>query len=156
MAKEIIVVSSDSSTDEDTIQGPLITSVPKEGPSITSVPKKRPSIARVPKQEPLQELLEWYGYDTVEEYLEDTFLIAHTRIPQTRIALMRIPLMNLTLQSIKVKNKQEKDKIGTKPDKKREAWRSPEKSRAVSVTRARKTKQDVKRRAENAKFTKAY
>nr|GFA15612.1 copia protein [Tanacetum cinerariifolium] len=35
-----------------------------------------------------------------------------------------------------VRNKQEKDKIETKPDqikKKREAWRSPEKSRVVSV-----------------------
>nr|GEX21954.1 RNA-directed DNA polymerase, eukaryota [Tanacetum cinerariifolium] len=37
-----------------------------------------------------------------------------------------------------VKNKREKDKIGTKPDqikKKQEAWRSPEKSRAILVTR---------------------
>nr|GFA48793.1 hypothetical protein [Tanacetum cinerariifolium] len=42
-----------------------------------------------------------------------------------------------------VKNKREKDKIKTKPDqikKKREAWRSPENSRAVSVDRARKTR----------------
>nr|GEY10152.1 hypothetical protein [Tanacetum cinerariifolium] len=39
-----------------------------------------------------------------------------------------------------VRNKQEKDKIGTKPDqikKKREAWRSLEKSRVVSVDRAK-------------------
>nr|GEZ56467.1 ribonuclease H-like domain-containing protein [Tanacetum cinerariifolium] len=58
-----------------------------------------------------------------------------------------------------VKEYQEKDKIGTKPDqikKEQEAWRSQEKSRAVSVNKGRKTKQDVKRKAGNAKFTKAY
>ncbi|GJZ69401.1 hypothetical protein Tco_0632951, partial [Tanacetum coccineum] len=38
--------------------------VPKEGPSITSVPEDGPSI---------QGLLDWYGYDTIEEYLEDTY-----------------------------------------------------------------------------------
>nr|GEY29728.1 hypothetical protein [Tanacetum cinerariifolium] len=46
-----------------------------------------------------------------------------------------------------VKNKREKDKIGTKPDqikKKREAWRSLKKSRAVSVDRARKTEENAK------------
>ncbi|GKC94459.1 hypothetical protein Tco_1159901, partial [Tanacetum coccineum] len=58
------VVSSDSSTDEDTI----------EGPSIESVPKEELSIASVPKEGPSQELLKWYGYDTVEEYPKDTFM----------------------------------------------------------------------------------
>nr|GFA14010.1 reverse transcriptase domain-containing protein [Tanacetum cinerariifolium] len=42
-----------------------------------------------------------------------------------------------------VKNKREKDKIGTKSDKKREAWRSPEKSREVSVNKARKTEENA-------------
>nr|GEV96439.1 reverse transcriptase domain-containing protein [Tanacetum cinerariifolium] len=45
----------------------------------------------------------------------------------------------------KVKEYQEKDIIRTKPDqikKKREAWRSPKESKAVSVSRARKTEQD--------------
>nr|GFB09459.1 retrovirus-related Pol polyprotein from transposon TNT 1-94 [Tanacetum cinerariifolium] len=40
----------------------------------------------------------------------------------------------------KVKENQEKDKIGSKPDKKREAYRSPEQSKAVPVKKARKTK----------------
>nr|GEW71277.1 UBN2 domain-containing protein [Tanacetum cinerariifolium] len=43
--------------------------------------------------------------------------------------------------SNEVKNKQEPDKIEAKPDqikKKREAWQSPEKSRAISVKKARK------------------
>ncbi|GJS11843.1 hypothetical protein Tco_0368639 [Tanacetum coccineum] len=61
---EISVVSSDSSTDEDTI----------EGPSIASVPKEDPSIANVPMEGPSQELLKWYGCDTVEEYSKDTFM----------------------------------------------------------------------------------
>nr|GEX75546.1 hypothetical protein [Tanacetum cinerariifolium] len=71
-------------TDEDTIEGPSIASVPKEGPSIASVPKEGPSIASVPKEGPSiasvpkewssQEFLKWYGYDTVKEYLEDTFM----------------------------------------------------------------------------------
>nr|GFC12254.1 hypothetical protein [Tanacetum cinerariifolium] len=58
-----------------------------------------------------------------------------------------------------VKEYQEKDKIGTKPDqikKKREAWQSPEKSRAVSVNKGRKSEQNVKRRAKSAKSTKLY
>nr|GEY35052.1 hypothetical protein [Tanacetum cinerariifolium] len=52
-----------------------------------------------------------------------------------------------------VRNKREKDKIGTKPNqikKKREAWRSLEKSKAVSVDRARKTEENAKRMVENA------
>nr|GEX74379.1 hypothetical protein [Tanacetum cinerariifolium] len=58
-----------------------------------------------------------------------------------------------------VKNKREKDKIGTKPDqikKKREAWRSREKFKAVTVDRGRKTKQNAKRRAKNAYTVKSY
>nr|GEV71790.1 reverse transcriptase domain-containing protein [Tanacetum cinerariifolium] len=55
-----------------------------------------------------------------------------------------------------VRNKREKDKLGTKSDKKREAWQSQEKSRAVSVTRARKTEQNAKRRAKNAYTVKSY
>nr|GEV42927.1 hypothetical protein [Tanacetum cinerariifolium] len=60
---------------------------------------------------------------------------------------------NRTKTGSVVKNKREKDKIGTKPDqikKKREAWRSPEKSRVVSVDRARKTEENAKRMVENA------
>nr|GEU30883.1 hypothetical protein [Tanacetum cinerariifolium] len=55
--------------------------------------------------------------------------------------------------SLEVKNKRENDKIGTKPDqikKKREAWRSREKSRVVSVDRARKTEENAKRMVKNA------
>nr|GEY48872.1 hypothetical protein [Tanacetum cinerariifolium] len=37
-----------------------------------------------------------------------------------------------------VKSKREKDKIRMKPDKKREAWRSREKSKAVTVKKERK------------------
>ncbi|GKB33407.1 hypothetical protein Tco_0872808 [Tanacetum coccineum] len=47
--------------------------VSSKGPSIASVPKEGPSIPRVPKDGPSQEILDWYGYDTVKEYLEDTF-----------------------------------------------------------------------------------
>ncbi|GJR95564.1 hypothetical protein Tco_0267738 [Tanacetum coccineum] len=61
--KEIICLSSDSSTDE----------VPKEGTSIARVPKEGPSLVKGAKEGPLQALLDWYGYDTYEEYLEDTF-----------------------------------------------------------------------------------
>ncbi|GJV04799.1 hypothetical protein Tco_1338368, partial [Tanacetum coccineum] len=66
-------VCSDSS---DNSKGPSIASVSKEGPSI-------------------QRLLDLYGYDTIEEYLEETFFPStnkDTSIPQTRITLMRIPL----------------------------------------------------------------
>nr|GEV17701.1 hypothetical protein [Tanacetum cinerariifolium]GEV18160.1 hypothetical protein [Tanacetum cinerariifolium] len=40
-----------------------------EGPSITSIPKEGPSIARQSKEPIPKELLKWYGYDTVEDYL---------------------------------------------------------------------------------------
>ncbi|GJS54465.1 hypothetical protein Tco_0627827 [Tanacetum coccineum] len=75
MSKEIIVLSSNSSDFSKGVsnKGTSITSVPKEEPSIPRVPKEGPSIPRVPKEGPSQELLDWYGYDTVEEYLEDTF-----------------------------------------------------------------------------------
>ncbi|GJX94156.1 hypothetical protein Tco_0348742 [Tanacetum coccineum] len=58
---EIIVLTSDSSDDNK--------GVSSEGPSITSIPKEGPSIARRSKEPILKELLEWYGYDTVEDYL---------------------------------------------------------------------------------------
>ncbi|GKE89511.1 hypothetical protein Tco_1566986 [Tanacetum coccineum] len=61
MSKEIIVLTSDSSDDNK--------GVSSEGTSITSIPKEGPSIARRSKEPILKELLKWYGYDTVEDYL---------------------------------------------------------------------------------------
>ncbi|GJU26676.1 reverse transcriptase domain-containing protein [Tanacetum coccineum] len=43
--------------------------VSSKGPSITSIPKEGPSIARRSKEPIPKELLEWYGYNTVEDYL---------------------------------------------------------------------------------------
>nr|GEU89161.1 hypothetical protein [Tanacetum cinerariifolium] len=43
--------------------------VSSEGPSIPSNPKEGPSIVRRSKEPIPKELLEWYGYDTVEDYL---------------------------------------------------------------------------------------
>ncbi|GKB51111.1 hypothetical protein Tco_0901864, partial [Tanacetum coccineum] len=54
--EEIIVLSSNNS---DYSKG-----FPKEGPSVASVPEKEPSI---------QGLLDWYGYNTIEEYLSDIY-----------------------------------------------------------------------------------
>ncbi|GKF15797.1 hypothetical protein Tco_0057259, partial [Tanacetum coccineum] len=59
-----IVLSSDSSDDS---KGPSIANVPKEGSSIASVSTEGPSA---------QGLLDWYGYDTVEEYLEKIFFLS--------------------------------------------------------------------------------
>ncbi|GJX95506.1 hypothetical protein Tco_0351304 [Tanacetum coccineum] len=55
------MLTSDSSDDNK--------GVSSEGPSITSIPKEGPSIARRSKEPIPKELLEWYGYDTVEDYL---------------------------------------------------------------------------------------
>ncbi|GJZ28519.1 hypothetical protein Tco_0573166 [Tanacetum coccineum] len=44
----LIVLSSDSSTDEDMNEGPSVARVPIEGPSVASVPKEGPSITRRP------------------------------------------------------------------------------------------------------------
>ncbi|GJV27940.1 putative reverse transcriptase domain-containing protein [Tanacetum coccineum] len=43
--------------------------VSSKGPSITSIPKEGPSIAKLSKEPILKELLAWYGYDIVEDYL---------------------------------------------------------------------------------------
>ncbi|GKB36111.1 hypothetical protein Tco_0881053 [Tanacetum coccineum] len=80
---DLIVLSSDNSTDKDMNEGPSVAKVPKEGPYVASVPKEGPSIKRRPyvgpelakvfKAGPPPALLEWYGYTTVDEYLEDNF-----------------------------------------------------------------------------------
>ncbi|GKD03721.1 hypothetical protein Tco_1178695 [Tanacetum coccineum] len=43
--------------------------VSSKGPSITSIPKEGPSNSRWSKEPIPKELLEWYGYDTIEDYL---------------------------------------------------------------------------------------
>nr|GFA02467.1 hypothetical protein [Tanacetum cinerariifolium] len=58
-----------------------------------------------------------------------------------------------------VRNKREKDKIGTKPDqikKKQEAWQRQEKVKAVTVDKGRKTEQNAKRMVKNANTVKSY
>nr|GFA30111.1 hypothetical protein [Tanacetum cinerariifolium] len=52
--------------------------VSSEGPSVTSIPKDGSSIARRSKEPILKDFLEWYGYDTVENYL----LVAKKPIPK--------------------------------------------------------------------------
>ncbi|GJW71438.1 hypothetical protein Tco_0128355, partial [Tanacetum coccineum] len=46
--------------------------VSSKGPSITSISKEGSSIARLSKEPILKELLAWYGYDIVEDYLPVT------------------------------------------------------------------------------------
>ncbi|GJU26502.1 putative reverse transcriptase domain-containing protein [Tanacetum coccineum] len=43
--------------------------VSSKGPSITSIPKEGPSIARLSKEPIPKELLSWYGYNIVKDYL---------------------------------------------------------------------------------------
>ncbi|GKA65642.1 hypothetical protein Tco_0765349, partial [Tanacetum coccineum] len=57
----IIVLTSDNSDDNK--------GVSSEGPSITSIHKEGPSIARRSKDPIPKELLEWYRYNTIEDYL---------------------------------------------------------------------------------------
>nr|GEZ78847.1 hypothetical protein [Tanacetum cinerariifolium] len=73
----IIVLTSESSDDNK--------GVSIKGPSITSIPKEGPSIARLSKEPILKELLEWYGYDTVEDYLP----VAKKPIPKV---IFKIPI----------------------------------------------------------------
>nr|GEZ53675.1 hypothetical protein [Tanacetum cinerariifolium] len=53
-----------------------------------------------------------------------------------------------------VKEYQEKDKIRSKRDKKREAWQSREKFKAVTVDKGRKTEENKKRMVKNARTSK--
>nr|GEX06892.1 putative reverse transcriptase domain-containing protein [Tanacetum cinerariifolium] len=57
---------------------------------------------------------------------------------------------------VKVKENHEKDKIISKSDKKQEAWQSPTVSKANTVNKGRKTEENTKRRARNAKSYKFY
>nr|GEV20568.1 hypothetical protein [Tanacetum cinerariifolium] len=59
--------------------------VSSEGPSITSIPKEGSSITRRSKEPIPKELLKWYGYDTVEDYLP----IAKKLIPKV---IFKIPI----------------------------------------------------------------
>ncbi|GJZ42640.1 hypothetical protein Tco_0589895 [Tanacetum coccineum] len=62
---DVIFLSSDGSTDEDINEGPSKGRVPKEGPFF---------LGRVIKEGPSVEgLLEWYGYDSIKDYLSDTY-----------------------------------------------------------------------------------
>nr|GEV53091.1 hypothetical protein [Tanacetum cinerariifolium] len=77
MGKDVIILSSDS---EDINEGPSKGKVPKkdinEGPSKGNMPKGLmldPELAKVFKARPPPALLDWYGYSSVDEYLEDTF-----------------------------------------------------------------------------------
>nr|GEU51441.1 hypothetical protein [Tanacetum cinerariifolium] len=55
--------------------------VSSEGSSITSIPKEGPSIVRRSKEPILKELLEWYGYDTIDDYLP----VAKKPIPKNHL-----------------------------------------------------------------------
>nr|GEX20948.1 kinesin-like protein KIN12B [Tanacetum cinerariifolium] len=66
--------------------------VSSEGPSITSIPKEGPSIARRSKEPIPKELLEWYGYDTIEDLLP----VAKKPIPKV-IFKSHIPIKGCVL-----------------------------------------------------------
>nr|GEY87823.1 hypothetical protein [Tanacetum cinerariifolium] len=89
-----------------------------------------------------------------DSLLESPILLSLIRIipyPNSRLlAIIR------KREVVVVTNKREKDKIETKPDKKQEAWRRPEKSRAVSVNKARKTEQNPKKWPKTYVQSKSY
>ncbi|GJW57092.1 hypothetical protein Tco_0103823 [Tanacetum coccineum] len=72
--------------------------VSSNGPSIASVPKNRSSIRRVPKEGASQELLDWYGYDIVEGYLEDTFFDSTYKDTRSLLHDNIIPKPDLALE----------------------------------------------------------
>nr|GEX93190.1 putative reverse transcriptase domain-containing protein [Tanacetum cinerariifolium] len=74
-------------------------------------------------------LLEGVHIDDTLQFVEEPIEIIEREIK--RLNQSRIPL---------VKENQEKDKIGSKPDIQQEAWRSLENSKAVTVKRERKLK----------------
>ncbi|GKB71844.1 hypothetical protein Tco_0933256 [Tanacetum coccineum] len=66
--------------------------VSNKGPSITSIPKEGPSTAKLSKDPIPKELLAWYGYDIVEDYL----LVAEKPIPKV-IFKSHIPIKRYVL-----------------------------------------------------------
>nr|GEW18392.1 hypothetical protein [Tanacetum cinerariifolium] len=70
-ASVMCIYSSDDSKD-----------VSSKGPSITSIPKEGSSVAKLSKEPIPKELLAWYGYDIVEDYLP----VAEKPIPKELLA----------------------------------------------------------------------
>ncbi|GJS52365.1 hypothetical protein Tco_0625727 [Tanacetum coccineum] len=66
--------------------------VSSKGPSITSIPKEGPSTAKLSKEPIPKELLAWYGYDIVEDYLP----VAEKPIPKV-IFKSHIPIKRCVL-----------------------------------------------------------
>nr|GEZ11554.1 reverse transcriptase [Tanacetum cinerariifolium] len=62
----------------------------------------------------------------------------------------KISKQGIEVDKAKVKNKQEKEKIGTKPDKNRKRGEAREKFKAVTVDREGKTEQNAKTMVKNA------
>ncbi|GKB34540.1 hypothetical protein Tco_0879482 [Tanacetum coccineum] len=98
---DIIVLSSDS---EDINEGPSKGKVPKEdinegpskgklaplGSSARPRPEVSPELAKLFKYGPPPDLLCWYGYADVDEYIEDPFFDSLEKRPKTRGAYKNI------------------------------------------------------------------
>ncbi|GJR06065.1 hypothetical protein Tco_0529049 [Tanacetum coccineum] len=58
---------------EDINEGPSKGKLPPLGSSVRSRPEVGPELAKLFKYGPPPDLLRWYGYNDVDEYIEDTF-----------------------------------------------------------------------------------
>nr|GFB37226.1 reverse transcriptase domain-containing protein [Tanacetum cinerariifolium] len=80
---------------------------------------------------------QFFGHDKEDPH-------AHIRYFNKITSTIRVDMKRIQLK----RDKSEQNRIKTR--QKREAWRSPEESRVVSVDRARKTEENAKRMVENA------
>nr|GEZ84179.1 hypothetical protein [Tanacetum cinerariifolium] len=89
-----------------------------------------------------------HRYGTVKKF--NTYRSHLNKCPMLIRGQNNPPLDVLLLKKTKKRTKSDQNRT------KREAWRSREKSEAVTVDRARKTGENAKRRARNAKTVKSY
>ncbi|GJZ00672.1 hypothetical protein Tco_0518101 [Tanacetum coccineum] len=119
----LIILSSDSSTDEDMNEGPSVARVPIEGPSVASVPKEGlsitrrpyvgPELAKVFKAGPPPALLEGYLFDntnndTTDNIIKDDYASDVSYYPKSKSEGKCLPVGKKASHKV-IKNKNAED-----------------------------------------------
>nr|GEV79140.1 hypothetical protein [Tanacetum cinerariifolium] len=112
--------------------------------------EKGPSRLKKSKEKRLEDVL--VIHDFPEVFPDDLLRLSPPRQVEFRIVLVpkAAPVARARLKNTKKRTKSDQTR------QKQEAWRSREKSEAVTVDRGRKTQQNAKRRVENANTVKVY
>nr|GEV72566.1 hypothetical protein [Tanacetum cinerariifolium] len=113
------------------------------------------TITRVLNQEKSPDLLSHRGFETFQPFTECPMMIHGKNIPILNVPLFHFyPLDQLKYRGNKVKEKQEKDKIGTKSDKNGKRGKAQQCTRPITVKKAEKKKKIQVQWTKYANLTK--